>query len=133
MKRFRNNGFTLIELLIVITILGILTAIAYPIYLTQVQRSGRSDGQAALLNMAALMESYYTENNTYVGATTLNLGMTSNKSQQGYYTLSISTQTATTYLLSATPIAGSQQATDTCGVLTITNTNTKGPSSTCWD
>lgn len=128
------RGFNLIELVIVTTIVGILAAIAYPAYQSQMIRSRRADGQTALMNMAALMEHYYTENNTYIGANPTTLGVTT-ASQEGYYTVNISAATATTYTLSAVPVAGGPQATDTtCGTLTLTNTNTKGPNpSTCWN
>lgn len=139
MKRYvkskKRQGFSLIELMIVVAIIGILSAIAYPAYLDQMIASRRSDGQGALLNLAALMESYYTENNTYAGATIAGFGFTSNASPQGYYQMSITTQTATTYTLTATPTVGGVQAGDTtCGALTLTNTNVKGPNpSVCWD
>ncbi|MBS0289907.1 MAG: type IV pilin protein [Proteobacteria bacterium] len=127
-----KQGFTLIELMIVLAVIGILTAIAYPTYQNHMIDSRRSDGQAALLNMSSLMESYFTENNTYVGANPTTLGIT-NASQQGYYTLSVTTATATAFTLSAAP-AGVQTADTTCGTLTITNTNIKGPNpSTCWN
>lgn len=133
LKRHLNRGFTLIELIIAIAIVGILVGIAYPSYQDYVIRAGRSDGQAALLNLAAHMESYYTENNSYTGATSpavLGLPATSNKDN---YNLSVSALTATTYTLSATPIAGTPQADDTtCGTLTLTNTNIRGPSANCW-
>jgi len=130
----KEQGFTLIELIIVVSIIAILAAIAYPAYMDQIIHSGRSDGQTGLMNMAALMESYYTENNSYTGATTTTLGLTSALSPQGYYTLSISALTATSYTLTATPVKGTQQANDTiCPTLTITNTNLKGPTATCWE
>jgi type IV pilus assembly protein PilE len=127
------RGFTLIELMIVVAVIGILSAVAYPAYTNYMITTRRSDGQAALLNLAALMENYFTENNTYVGATPTGLGLTSATSQQGYYNLSITTATATAFTLTATP-TGVQAADTTCGALTITNTNVKAPNpSTCWD
>ena len=130
----KMQGFTLMELMIVVAIVGILAAIAFPAYQNQMLASRRSDGQSAIMNMAALMEAYYTENNTYVGANTTTLGIT-NASQQGYYTVSVTAASATGYTLSATPVAGGPQVADTtCSPLTITNTNVKGPTpTTCWD
>ncbi len=123
-------GFTLIELMIVVVLIGVLAAIAYPAYTDHMIKTRRSDGQTALLNLASLMEHYFTEKNTYVGATPTALGVTSS-SQQGYYTVSVTAATATGFTLTATP-QGAQTADTTCGALTITNTNVKGPTTTCW-
>lgn len=129
---FSLKGFTLIELMIAVIIVGILTAIAYPNYRDHMFKTRRSDAQTALLNLAGLMEHYYTENNTYATATLTNLGYTNNLTPQGYYRLTIA-PTATAYTLTATPVAGGAQASDTtCPTLTLTNTGVKGPSSSCW-
>lgn len=136
-----KNGFTLIELMIAVAIVGILAAIAYPTFSEHLYKSRRSDGQAALLNLATYMEHYYTENNSYTGAT-LTVGGTagtlgvSNTSVDGYYTLTISSLTATSYTLTATP-TGTQAGDTTCTTLTLTNTNVKAAtpaanSLTCW-
>ncbi len=123
------KGFTLIELLIAVAIVGILAAIAYPNYLDHMYKSRRADGHSALMNLASYMESFYTENNTYTGATLTALGLT-NQSPQNYYTTSISAATATSYTIKATPTGA--QASDSCGALTLTNTNVKGPRANCW-
>lgn len=134
MKKIRSSSaFTLMELMITLLIIGILAAIAYPSYQNNLLEARRADGKTALLNLAALMEHYYTENNSYVGATPTGVGG-SNTSTDGHYALSISNLTATSFTLSATPVATSPQAQDTlCGTLTLTNLNVKGPNpATCW-
>ena len=70
-KRLRHEekGFTLIELLVVVIILGILTAIAIPSYLSF---RGRAQDAAAKANVRSVIpdvESYYADNNTYSGMT----------------------------------------------------------------
>lgn len=130
MQHPRIKGFTLMELLVAVVIVGILAAIAYPAYQQFLYQTRRADGQAALMNLATYMEHYYTENNTYANATLAGLGLTAN-SQQGYYTVSITTQSATAYTLTATPVAP-QTGDTTCPTLTLDNTNAKGPSLTCW-
>lgn len=130
-KMFRTQGFTLMELMIAVIVIGILAAIAYPAYTDHMNRARRADGKAALLNMANYMEHYYTENNGYNGATVTAIGLTNANSQEGYYTLSISDLTNTSYTLTATP-TGVQTSDTTCGALTLTNTNIKGPSADCW-
>lgn len=125
----KMSGFSLLELLITVMIIGVLAAIAYPAYIDHMNKTRRTDGQAALMNLASYMESYYTENNTYVGATLANLGLTA-ASPQGFYNVGITNASATAYTLSATPVGA--QATDTCGTLTLTNTNVRGPNLECW-
>lgn len=64
----RQPGFTLIELIIVMAIVGILVAIAYPGYREFVRDGRRADAKAALMDLASGMERYYSENLTYQNA-----------------------------------------------------------------
>jgi type IV pilus assembly protein PilE len=64
----QQHGVTLIELMVVMAIIGILAAIAYPNYHAYVIKSRRNDAQGALVSFANAMERYYTENYTYTGA-----------------------------------------------------------------
>lgn len=129
-----QSGFTLLELMITVVIVGILAAIAYPTFSEHLYHTRRSDGQAALMNLATYMEHYFTENNVYTNSFT-NLGI-SNTSADGYYTLTITLPTQTSYLLTATP-TGAQAGDTICTTLTLTNTNVKAAtpvanSLTCW-
>ena len=61
----REGGFTLIELLVVVAIIGILAAIAIPLFLSQRDNAGVSAAEAELKNAATQIEVYYTENGSY--------------------------------------------------------------------
>ena len=61
MKITRISGFTLIEVMIVVVILSILVAIAYPSYTKYTIQSRRSDAQIALTQAASLQEKFYSD------------------------------------------------------------------------
>jgi len=61
----RISGFTLVELMIVVAIVGILAAIAYPSYIESVRKGKRAEGRAALTSLLQQQERYFTQNNTY--------------------------------------------------------------------
>jgi type IV pilus assembly protein PilA len=65
----REDGFTLIELLVVIIIIGILAAIAIPIFLNQRKKGYVAADKAELNSISIAQESYATDNNgLYAGA-----------------------------------------------------------------
>ncbi len=61
-------GFTLIELLVVVAILGILTAILIPNFIRARSSSKLATCQIDLRNIAAGLELYYVENQSYPAA-----------------------------------------------------------------
>jgi type IV pilus assembly protein PilE len=120
----RNNGFTLVELIIVITVIGILMAIAVPSYNSSTTKARRSDGQTALMDVMVRQERFYTENNTY----TTNLANlpAQASSPEGYYTITAAACGAgidSCVILTATP--GAAQADD--GALTLNSRGQKLP------
>lgn len=133
----RSSGFTLVEMMIVVAIVAILAAVAYPSYRGFVMRSNRSDGKTALMRMAQNMERYFTVNNTYAGATLASSPPAatdvwgSTISPDGFYTLSLNpAPTATQYTVQA--VARGTQVQDTqCATLTLDETGVKTPPE-CW-
>jgi type IV pilus assembly protein PilA len=59
-----EGGFTLIELLVVIIIIGILAAIAIPVFLNQRKKGYDAQAKSDLRNMATAEETYLTDNPT---------------------------------------------------------------------
>ena len=115
----RNCGFTLIELMIVVAIVAILAAIAFPSYQDSIRLARRSDAADGLMNLQSLQEKYRA-NNTIFG-TLAQIGGAA-VSGDGFYTLTVGNNAAaTTYTLTATAVAGTTQALDAgCTVMTLT-------------
>ena len=129
----KQHGFNLVELMIVVAILGIIAAIAYPSYTEQVRKSRRADCAGAVTSLSGSMERYFTVNSTYLGAADggADTGepavfVTTCPVDGGTatYNLTISAATASTYAVQAAPTGA--QTKDKCGTLTLTSTGRKG-------
>lgn len=66
MKRKSTAGFTLIEVMIVVAIIGLLAAIAYPSYAEHIRKGRRAEGRTALLALLQQQERYMTQRNCYL-------------------------------------------------------------------
>ncbi|AEE13954.1 hypothetical protein Thena_0307 [Thermodesulfobium narugense DSM 14796] len=65
-KSLRNKrGFTLIELLVVIVIIGILAAVAFPIYQNFMKNAADADAKGALASLRSAEALYYAQYGTY--------------------------------------------------------------------
>jgi type IV pilus assembly protein PilE len=133
------RGFTLIELMVVVLIIGILAAVSYPSYLNSVRKGRRADAKSVLLQASQWMERFATQNNRYdltSGAVSVNdtttgfpvSGLTQSPIQGStkYYNVTIAAVGQNSFTLNAAPISGTDQASDTCKTLTLTNTGAKG-------
>jgi type IV pilus assembly protein PilE len=128
----RSRGFTLLEVMIACAIVAILAAIAYPSYVSSVQKSRRAEAKAALLGVASQLERYTTEKGTYATAA-LGTGagaVYANHTENSYYNLSLTNLTATTYTVRAAPTAA--QAGDPCGTLTYNEQGVKDVTGGSW-
>ncbi|MCW8825645.1 MAG: prepilin-type N-terminal cleavage/methylation domain-containing protein [Gammaproteobacteria bacterium] len=65
--RGANAGFTLVELMIVVAIIGILSAVAYPSYVKNIEGSRANDAQGGLVSFANALEKRYARQNTFLG------------------------------------------------------------------
>ena len=136
----RHAGFTLIELMIVVAIVAILSAIAFPSYLDYVRKGRRSDARALLQAASIAQEKYRLNNTSYANATTAlspPCPTSGNcNSEQGNYRLATPTNVSgTTYTLTANAISSSQSADTGCTAITYSVSGTAityGPSNTCW-
>lgn len=136
------SGFTLIELMMSLAILSILVAIAYPSYLSQVQKSHRTSAKTALLDLASREAQYYSTNNAYnytltslgysgAGTSTGTIAIPSTTTQ--YYDLSVAVRTSGTgFVAQATPVGS--QAADACATYEINDLGVKSVtgSGNCW-
>jgi type IV pilus assembly protein PilE len=121
-----QNGFTLIELLITMVILGIIMAIAIPSYGRYQARNHRSVAQAALMEIAQRQPQFLIDNRAYADDP-LALSIVVSPEVLKYYDITIVPQAGPppTYVATATPKAGTSQATD--GPMSIDQAGTKQP------
>lgn len=127
----RILGFTIIELMIVLVIVAILVALAYPSYIDYVRKSKRGEAQQLLLNWAINQEIYRSNNPSYA-----TIGNLAAPTHDNYAFDTDGDPTATTYVLEA-DATGDQEndhAKDStsCDVLTLDQNGVKSPP-TCWD
>ena len=132
-----NLGFSLAELMIVVAIVGILAAIAYPSYQESVRKTRRADARAGMVELAQWMERFYTENHRYdqtndatpvAVSPPTKLTQSPKEGTTKYYNITLSNLAQNTFTINAAPISGGAQADDKCGTLTLKHTGERNVS-----
>jgi type IV pilus assembly protein PilE len=109
-----KKGITLIELLVVIVIVGILAAVAIPVYTGYMQRARRADAKTALEQLRASQEMFRAEKGSYSTNLTqlVNSWGVSNVAggspSAPDYGIVLNSASATAYIGEATPVSARQ-------------------------
>lgn len=140
-------GVTMIEMMVVVVIMSIIVAYAYPSYTQFIVRAKRGAGTSMLLQVANRQQQFFMNNKQYSGSLAA-LGFSADEfmitddgsfcadaDMDRVYQLSMSNTTATTYTLKAEPMLRQAEKDTACGNLTLTHTGLKGNSAggtKCW-
>ena len=146
-SRARQMGVTMIEMMIVVVILSIIVAYAYPSYTQFIVRAKRGAGTSMLLQVANRQQQFFMNNKQYSGSLAA-LGFPADEfmitddgsfcadaDMDRVYQLSLSNTTATTYTVTAEPMLRQADKDAACAKLTLTHTGLKGNSAggtKCW-
>lgn len=132
--RKHMRGVTLIELMIVVVVVSILAAVAFPNYREYAARAKRNEARAALLQLATNQERFYLNNNTF-SADMTDLGFANDPftTDSGSYVVDVTAASASNFSATATYQLGGSEATK-CLTFTLDGrgVKTSGPDTNCW-
>jgi type IV pilus assembly protein PilE len=126
------RGVTLLELMIVVVIVGILAAVAYPSYRDSVDRAKRNEAKALLLEIAQNQERYYLQNNSY--GSLVQLGYANPQfTDSGAYAVTIGGPDANNFTATASWQLGGRES-GRCNTFSLDGrgTKTSAPLADCW-
>ena len=131
-----QSGFTLMEVLVTVAIVGILSAVAVPMYSQYVLRSRLTEAFSALGAAQPSAEQFWSNGRTFVNFATAN-GLPSNTSNFSYALTAASTSAYTITATGAGPAAGLVYTIDQNGARATTVVAGVAPSgwtgnATCW-
>jgi type IV pilus assembly protein PilE len=120
---FKSKGFTLIELMIVVMIIGILAAIAYPSYRESVKKGNRRAAQAVMMEIVNREHQYFIANRIYADGVAL--AFTLPDDVENNYNLGITLDAGPPLGFTVTMTAEGAQLSD--GDLTVNSVGVKTP------
>ena len=143
----RQRGINLIELMVVVAIVAILGAVAYPSYVQHIVDTKRTAARNILLQVADRQQQFFMDNKSYAANLT-NLGFTANPlivgddgrevaagDTQSVYSVTLANIGVTTFTATAAPLNGQLGRDTACGSLTLDQSGNRGQSGAgtdCW-
>lgn len=129
------RGVTLMELMIVVVIVGIMAALAYPSYREFAARAKRTEAKSMLLQVASMQERFYLQNNSYTtDLTALGFANAANHiSDSGTYRLNVTAADANDFTAVAVYLNADNEA-GKCATFQIDGrgSKTSAPLADCW-
>ena len=143
----RQRGMNLIELLVVVAIVAILGAVAYPSYVQHIVDTKRTAARNILLQVADRQQQFFMDNKSYA-ATLTNLGFRASPltigddgrevaagDSQSVYSVTLANVGVTTFTATAAPLNGQLSRDTECGSMTLDQSGSRsqsGAGTDCW-